>query len=704
MNKRSKLALVLAFLLSATTVFTACGDSLTSSDSWSSSDSDYKTPGQLEQEANASYSDKIDEWGRYIECEESEEVPNYSLTELTQMDTNTVKTEITVSGGVYVKTKTETVWKDIVLIEGEDPVEMVALKNITQSVYNLETGEKIMSDFKGKTVQFNGVIVDADNYLKSDQIEYTVNASFKDGIIEVKKTTYVLREGAEDETLLGNYEAVVTYSYYDKNGTELAKDLDNKGVVDSSDSRYVTIGDYTYLVEDGEIIVKVNKGEEHKIPTYSGGVEYAYVKEGDYGYCVREDEMLYMPMGELTAFMLPGMEIQVTNKQYDIVAEYQTDCYAVKGYAILPSGNVYICELDLLDSNATEYDFVVQDMKFNVLHTVVEVTTGKTSVLEKDYAVSTVYNNTTNVLETGINLATMSNVYGEIKMKEGYMLAEIQKFAEGSLSPDTVKVVLDENLNIVAELPNIIPNQFGYAGFIDEDRMLIATKAVGTLPDQNVLIYYTANVETGDLNLFPHNYADYTQNNRFTPIEGGYYYGGKVYGEEWELLSDLEGYTLQDVVGSKLLLKHNEYSGYYYGEIETYYNYEYDYELGQSIQVAHRDFDIESVYFGGYDVIPSGDRTYYTYNGGSDGYYVLYNAQGNSLRSWDLSESTYEYEDGSYSNRLGYDVNRNVTVIPFGEGTYLVKVTESWYLTSGEVNSPSNNKNNKNYTRYYIMN
>ena len=702
MNKRSKLALVLAFLLSATAVFTACGDALTNSESSSSSDSDYKTPGQLEQEANASYKNKIDEWSRYIAYEEDEELPNYSISELTGMDTNSVKTEIAVNNGVYVKTKTETVWKDIVFVEGADPVETVAVKNITHSVYNLETGEKIISDFKGKTVQFNGVIVD-DSYFKDDQIEYTVNTSFKDGIIEVKKTTYVLQEDAEDETLISNYDAVITYSYYDKNGTELAKDLEEKGLVDSLDSRYVAIGEYTYLVEGGEVIAKVNRGEEHKLPTYASSVGYAYVKEGNYGYCVREDEMLYMPMGELTAFMLPGMEIQVTNKQYDIVAEYKTDCYAVKGYSILPSGNVYICELDLLDSNATEYDFVVQDMKFNVIHTVVDVTTGKASVMEKDYAVSTVYSNTTSTLQTGINMATMSNVYGEITMKEGYMLAEIQKFAEGSLSPNTVKVVLDESLDIVAELPHIIPNQFGYAGFIDDSKMLIATKAVGTRPDENVLIYYTANVETGDLNLFPHNYEDYTQINWFIPIEGGYYYGGKIYGEEWELLSELDGYTVQGVFGMKLLLKHNEYSEYYYGEIETYYNYEYDYELDQSVQVAHRDFDIESIYFGGYDVIPSSDHTYYYRTGSSDGYYSLYNVEGEHLRSWQLSESLYEYEDGSY-NRLGYDVSRSVTVTPFGEDAYLVKVTENWYLTSGEVNSPSNNKHNKEYTRYYIMN
>ena len=110
------------------------------------------------------------------------------------------------------------------------------------------------------------------------------------------------------------------------------------------------------------------------------------------------------------------------------------------------------------------------------------------------------------------------------------MLAEITKHSEGALEGNSVFAVLNANtLELVAELPKIVANQFGYVGYVTEDKMLVQTTVPYELwgEPKNALVNYVVDVNTGDLELYLH---DMTQ---VEEIEGGFILDGVVYDYEW---------------------------------------------------------------------------------------------------------------------------------------------------------------------------
>ena len=146
--------------------------------------------------------------------------------------------------------------------------------------------------------------------------------------------------------------------------------------------------------------------------------------------------------------MYPGVSVEVY-KDYNVVATYETDAYHLAGYGVLPNGNVYFCEYRLVDTDSASYDFLLSGYKIDVVHTVLDVTTGEAKEVANNFIATKIFTNATENINTFINLQTRvleSSMFGYtllegIEMKDGYILAETQAFANGALQDNTVFAV-----------------------------------------------------------------------------------------------------------------------------------------------------------------------------------------------------------------------------------------------------------------------
>ena len=146
-------------------------------------------------------------------------------------------------------------------------------------------------------------------------------------------------------------------------------------------------------------------------------------------------------------------------------------------------------------------------------------------------------NNTTKEIKTFMNYAalgienfnTAETLLDSASVKDGYILAEIQKYEAGNLDGATTWVVLDESLNIVKELPTIIADQFTYPSFMSADVMIVSARTVG-----NKVVYYGADVKSGKITLLPGS----NELQDVTVINNGYFWNKKIYDKNWKLMYD----------------------------------------------------------------------------------------------------------------------------------------------------------------------
>lgn len=527
MKKHRFLAIFLSVFLLASTMFVAC-----------SGDDDTDNVNNVPI-VNIDYKARVDAWKEYIEYD-ADAFTTFSPVKITEVSKVTDGESATSYGqGVYFITNQTTV-KTLIeerSVAGRATSLYKQEKTIVTTVYDSETNEKIAS-FTGNRV-FKDVVVGEGLLERVQQQEeltehttYEV-ASLTKGIFIATKSTYkaVTEEGSD----VVNYELVKKYRYYD---------IQNNALTDWEDERedsvstgidvnqtYATVLDKTYVLNDGIIVATFDKGFELAVPYYTDAVEI-----GDYAYVLNEKPLQAIAQsGDLTLVSCPGSSIKVIDKDFNIVVDYTTDGDAIIGFGVLSDGNIVFSQYTFLDSNATECDVESSGLKYDVKNILVDVKTGvATEVENTNFVLSSVYTNATELFASGsmyspnLSDGTMSLVAGGAKIKDGYFLANVQKFNEKTLSSERVIAVLNNKLEIVKELPNVIENQLGYAGFSSEDGL-----SVKTATPQDKLIDYYVSTNTYEANM-------YIQVDNY--IKGGFVSKGKVYNNNYVEVFDLKEY------------------------------------------------------------------------------------------------------------------------------------------------------------------
>ncbi|MBQ7363151.1 MAG: hypothetical protein IJW48_01735 [Clostridia bacterium] len=559
--KRNKLTLLVAVLLLGAMLLASCSPDPT----------DPVEP-PLFNEVENNHSEAIGAWAEYLSYVAPEKTPEYKATEILSNLKINDAAEITDELIVVVEEKEN--FKTIPAeegVEGALPTEVKVSTSKTIKWYNKNTGElvKTLSQLTAEQFDVEGTWKYDETVDPAKLVWYEiVYADMYTGLIRVKTTTLQLKEqeeGAEalDTAAVSSYESKAAWSYYLPDGTLFLENLEGvltKRSVDNAAA--AALGRYlidceetgkTYLMEDGELVREFDYKAEYNVPVYdednctytwdSGYMtknvdDYAYFEHNGNKYVITEELPATVRVGELTMFLVQGMSIYVTDKDDKPLVSYETECYGITGYAVLSNGNIYTCEFELLARDAAEYDVLSGEDKLNVHHKLINITDGSVTELDLGFKAAKLFNNTTKEINSFLNYATLEitdfgnptdALLESASVKDGYILAEIQKHEGGVLDGATTWAVLDESLNIVKELPAIIADQFTYPSFMDAETMIVSARTVG-----NEIINYAADLESGEMTLLP----DTNALNRIQILNNGYFWNKKVYDKDWNVLKD----------------------------------------------------------------------------------------------------------------------------------------------------------------------
>ena len=565
--KRNKLTLLVAILLLGTMLLASCGGG-----NGDPTDPTFPTINKVDN----NYSASIGAWAEYLSYIAPEATPEYKATEI--LSNVKIDDALAIYGELFVIDETKEDYKTVTPAPAEgtepdpnaEPIKVLVKTDYIQKWYNKNTGELVKTFTSNNAVESSveGVLKYDETINPLELVRYEINRNVN-GLIEVRTTTLALKEveaveGAEPEVLdplaVSSYESKTTYSYYftDAKATlfleKLESPLTRRSVENASAAtagRYLLDCeelDKTFLMEDGELVREFAYNMEYNVPVYDedsyclNGQGYAYFELGGNKYIVTESAPLMMPMGDLYMYLVQSMTLTVIGENEKVLVDYKTECYGISGYAVLSNGNVFVCEFELLNRDATEYDILSGEDKLNVHNKIINVADGSVTELELGFKASKLFNNTTKDINTFINYGTLGmtnstdeTLLASAKVKDGYILAEIQKYKDGTLDLATTWAVLDENLSIVKELPAIVADQFTYPSFMDANTMIVSARTVG-----NKLVYYGAHIKTGEISLLPTlNQLDDVQ-----ILNNGYFWGKKVYDRNWKEIRDFnETYT-----------------------------------------------------------------------------------------------------------------------------------------------------------------
>lgn len=693
MRKTYKISVLIALMLSLALLFTACSspfDGETDQD-----DGVAKT--------NEEYKALIGQWAQYVEFKAPEAISNLKAEEIAKTEDGQ---SVSHGNGNYSVTKDTEEYKVI------EQTDTLVKKTTETTIYSGETGKAILSLKSVDVILGTGAVVDKETYGFEDYVKYTVTV-IEDAIYEVKKDAYVLVEADPEATETEpQYEIESTYSYYKLTGEKLFENLEQKATVENADNysitrnTVVTISDKAYVIsKDGEFLAEFAAGLEYNIPVfnkdsmtperYNGNLTiytenkgYAYFEVGDYKYLVVEEIPVTIPVGEMTMFTIPGIEITVMNKNYGITANYKASCYAVASYAVLSNGDIYVCTYQLLSRDAATFDFELQGEKFDIVHSVISAKDGSVTNLERNFTVSKLYNETTKVINSFLNQASVGTLEGRGdffengKVRDGFILAEIQEYSNGVRGENSEFAVLNESLEVVAKLPNIIPNQFGYASYEPSGNMLLATRAPG-----DRVVYYSANVTTGEISLFSRDVSE------MIAIENGVLVGTKVYADNGNLLTDLSSnYTNFEGVVAVQNGKIFFVSDYTLkvGRIE-YVSYDYDQNGWYTFYADNFDTefygsDYRYTVNGNYVVREKALRDYSNYDGLTGSYPIIgwstqeyYNLDGTTL----FTTESYTKQVDTQHYYATYNVSTSLgDFVEVEEGVYICEIKHEYFLST----------------------
>ena len=414
------------------------------------------------------------------------------------------------------------------------------------------------------------------------------------GLILVTAEALTLKEAEEGTEPLdpgerSSYDLKVTYSYYFEDGSVFLTGLESalvRRVVNNNSAiaagRYLLdSGEKTYLMsENNELLVTFDLGMEYDVPVYDTESytfgeynDYTYFEAHGYNYVITEEKAQMMQIGDLVGYIVPGMSLTVMDGNWNVTVSYVSSCYAIVGYAVMENGNVFICEYELLSSEAEEYDILSGTEKLNVHNKLIDVKTGNVAELELGFTAQKLFNETTKSIKSFTSLATYTGNGFDLldtTVKDGYTLATVNKYEGGLINMQSTYAILDENLAIVAELPAILPDQIFYPGMISNGIMLVETLAVG-----NKMISYAINTKTGNAMLFPKDHSSVVHTNL------GYLVDRVIYSEGWkELYKISESYTDIQVANGDIYCIDSWGDAYLLkAPIDEYGWYEFDYVM-----------------------------------------------------------------------------------------------------------------------------
>ena len=732
--KRSKISALIALMLVLATLLVSCGPD----DSGIPGEDSGNIGGAA---VDNNYSASLGKWADYLSYSGVDSLPILNKTEILQdLELDGALTDDYVLDILY-GTLSENIEKTL------EPTEPVDPDNPTEPE-TVVVGNKVTTKWfnkKGEAIKTFVSVVPTAAELADDTIDELINITAiaqytfdyqYDGFIQVKKTTYQMKEveapeedGAEVEPLptdkYSSYEKVSTYSYYKMDGTVFLDGLKDTISGRSVNNAVANVAGYylidveelgkTYLMLDDEVVREFAYGEEYDVPVYDensrnvDGTGYAYFTVGDYKYLVTEQKALLTPVGDLMLILVPGMTVKVMNANDVTVASYSTECYGIAGYAVLDNGNIYVCEYQLLNKDATEHDIISGEEKLDVIHKLISVTDGSVTELDRSFVATKLFNNNTKEIKSFTNLTTLgvtnldatsyTSLLDTAKVKDGFVFAEIQKYEGGNLTGETAYAVLDSNLEVVAELAPVIANQFTYPAFLDSENMVVTARTVG-----NHVVYYGVNVKSGAITLVPEDFTD------VKVLDGGYFWSGKVYDKFWNMLKNFreeDNFAYYDaefrVINGSLYYYHinstdSDYSPdgpFTVKRLSIVEKEGYDYDMngnphkGYTVeikQVCSKGYMADSVaVIGGLD---------------SDGDMIYYNLEGEIL----FAESSGD--EYIYSEKLGHDVRYtcqiSVDTSFESDGAYIIVVEEEYEMQSSTFEDSGLEESFTEY-RYYIF-
>lgn len=248
-------------------------------------------------------------------------------------------------------------------------------------------------------------------------------------IARVTKVTYTPvyenETPAEGEAPL-YYDAVYEVTFYAPDGTVLASGKNGEHSVVPNylgyDYSIFSLAGKSYTVVDGEIVATCAEGM-YTLPLVGWDLEY-----NGYRYWIDDN------YGEIT----------VTDKASNVVVRYQGGW---DEYYILSDGNIYLYNWSRYDEYVLEYSYYYYDSKCLIQHTLIDVETGAVTHPDLGFAV--------------MELITNANAENNNGVKEGLNIASVYRYADGKMDTLPTNLVLDGDMNVVATLPNVVPNQSG---------------------------------------------------------------------------------------------------------------------------------------------------------------------------------------------------------------------------------------------------
>ena len=359
---------------------------------------------------------------------------------------------------------------------------------------------------------------------------------------------------------------------------------------------------YTYINTNGDVMYTGTEDAKWEVVSTEGSISvvklngklYACI-DNDIFYEFAEGEnlrhLVYLPTEyNGCRYYTSGNKVQVANDKYELIADVTVNgTVSDVTFDILGSGNV------LVRGSIVAYEDA--DYGSAKAYTaVVDITTGELKEIETDFVINSVITNYNT--EKGISLKNSAHMY-----------AEITRFADGKLASETESVILDENLAVVAALPNIVKNQLGVVGVLKNGNLVVKAETVGDT------LYYTIDIDNDEMAKV----ALYADVELAKAISGGFIINGVIYNDYMGKLKNLNGdYYDYDVTqyGTVIIYSrvYDDVNGTY--NIVTSVAYITDYNTVNVTSIANSEVSN-----------PYGSANYY------EGEYGIYNIYGTQILS-----------------------------------------------------------------------
>lgn len=281
------------------------------------------------------------------------------------------------------------------------------------------------------------------------------------------QTQYALRySGAVIEVAATSSEGAVNYTYYDSKGASLLASPSEASLMseyESSGYTFTTVGERCYLAKGNTLLGDFAAGEEHILPE-------ADLTFGGYRYS------------------LLGEEISVFDESGRLLVRYgRSEIYRDAKAEVLSDGRVMLFAATPAEgetSDATVKDREGSAWRLSLL--LIDPATGKT--IEKTPAYH---------LAEGRMITHADGRGSSLAPKGDYQYAEIYKISGGVLASEATPVILDNEMQVVAELPLILKNQETLLGATDENHLMISADVA------EVECFYLINLVTCKTTLYP---------------------------------------------------------------------------------------------------------------------------------------------------------------------------------------------------------